>query len=595
MVVEHELLPFWLYLAWSLVVLAGVVGFVLIAGYLCAAVLHGPFRAVTVTFQFVRECISDWWRTSPRRVTALGWLAFKESIRRRVIVAFGLFVVVLLFAGWFLDNRGDRAAEMYLNFVLTATTYLILVAGVVLSTFSLPADIRDRTIFTVVSKPVRRHEIVLGRVFGFMGTGTVLIAAMGVVSYLFVDRGLEHSHVLRENEISEESPAPAEENPVIRRGRTAMRHGHRHDVTFYEDGEILVDDLAGHTHDVEVRKSDGREVVVLGATRDMLRARVPIYGDLQFKDRQGELVAKGINVGKEWEYRSCIEGGSKSAAIWTLRDVREDRFPDGFIPLEMQLGVFRTYKGDVSKGILGSITLRNPSTGRESRPLLFTAKEYYTDRIDIPLTVDSPDGPVHVFQDLVDDEGRLEVEVNCEERAQFFCMARRDLYLRAGDAPFWWNFIKGHIGIWLQLLIVVSVGVAASTIVRGSVAMLLTIGVLMAGFFIELMQALGSGKMEGGGPVEAAIRIYLGVNPIVELEPGVYLGITRVIDGVMRGAVWILRHLVPDFRHYYYADFVAEGFNIDPAMLGQNIVGALLYVIPVLIAGHVCLKARQVA
>ena len=67
----------------------------------------------------------------------------------------------------------------------------------------------------------------------------------------------------------------------------------------------------------------------LSEPQGMFVARVPIYGDLRFKDRAGQRSDRGISVGKEWTYRSFVEGGSPAAAIWTFHDITPERFPDG--------------------------------------------------------------------------------------------------------------------------------------------------------------------------------------------------------------------------------------------------------------------------
>ena len=147
-----------------------------------------------MVFRVATTAVVDLARTSPRRVWALARLAIQESLRRNVLVALGVFVVVLLFAGWFLDDTSPDPSTLYLTFVLTATTYLAWALGVFLSAFSLPADFKTRTIYTVVTKPVRPGEIVLGRILGFTLIGSVLLAIMGVVSYVFAYRLLDHSH-----------------------------------------------------------------------------------------------------------------------------------------------------------------------------------------------------------------------------------------------------------------------------------------------------------------------------------------------------------------------------------------------------------------
>ncbi|HEV3023825.1 MAG TPA: hypothetical protein VGX76_15225, partial [Pirellulales bacterium] len=166
----------------------------LVIGYLIAAFRHGPLAGGDVTYRMLRDAARDFVSLSPRRILALAWLAVQEAIRRHVLVGFAVFLLILLFAGWFLDTTTNDPAALYLSFVLTATTYLVLLIALFLSVFSLPADIKNHTIYTIVTKPVRPGEIVLGRIFGFSVIGTLLLAVMGLISYFFVVRALNHTH-----------------------------------------------------------------------------------------------------------------------------------------------------------------------------------------------------------------------------------------------------------------------------------------------------------------------------------------------------------------------------------------------------------------
>ena len=80
---------------------------------------------------------------------------------------FALFALVLVFAGWFLDPNSQNPAKLYLDFVLWWTDLLIIFLAIFLSAFSLPNEIKNRIIYTVVTKPVRASEIVVGRMLGF--------------------------------------------------------------------------------------------------------------------------------------------------------------------------------------------------------------------------------------------------------------------------------------------------------------------------------------------------------------------------------------------------------------------------------------------
>jgi len=604
MILESPQLPFWLEVLgnlthWLIALGAlGVVGFLL--AYLISAVRFGPQAALSVVEQSVRGGLRDWSSTSFQRVFALSWLAFQESIRRRVLVVFVIFVLVLMVAGWYFDDQGDRAAGMYLNFVLTSISFLVIALAMVLSTFSLPSDIQNRTILTVVSKPVRRHEIVLGRVLGFTATGTILLGAMGLIGFYFVDRGLDHSHELRPEEIELVDPDPQSPNPLVKRGFTARKHGHRHEVLIYRDGTIVVDDTPGHTHEITVRQIQGKDIYEFSGPRNLLRARVPIYGAITYFDRAGEARTKGINVGKEWTYKSCIEGNTKCSALWNFTGLSKSdfpaaRYPEG-IPLEMSLGVFRTYKGDdVSKGILGSLRLKNPTTGRFTSPILFTAKEYYTQVIILPWRMSSPEGPLGIFEDLVDREGKLEIEVRCEERAQFYCMAGPDLYLRAGDAPFAWNYFKGFCGLWMQFVIVTAVGVCSSCVLRGSVALLLTVAFTVTGFFAPQVVDLAFGRNYGGGPVESLYRIVSGKNMITPLEKNLSTDVVKMVDDANRGNFFVIGQVVPQLRAYNDSDYLAQGFNIPAQHLCANFLAMLGFLIILIVLGHFGLRLRQVA
>ncbi len=194
---------------WSII--GAIVAICAVVGFLGVLLRSGPRSAWRWVSQSFPNIVVDLARMSPRRLWALAWLAFWESMRRRVIVVFVIFVLLLLVAGWYLDPGSPRPAELYLSTVFSATTYLVALLALFFSVFSLPADISNRTLHTVVTKPVRPSEIVLGRMAGFIMVGTVLLAVMSVVSFLFVERNLQHTHVLlTENLHPPENAKPGE-------------------------------------------------------------------------------------------------------------------------------------------------------------------------------------------------------------------------------------------------------------------------------------------------------------------------------------------------------------------------------------------------
>lgn len=617
---------------WLLVVgcLAG--GAVLI-GWLVSAMRHGPASAVRTSGRMLANAAADLGLMSPRRVWALSWLAVKESVRRRAVVVFALFILILLFAGWFLDPGSDHPARLYLSFVLTATTYLVLLLVLFLSSLSLPGDIKQKTLHTVVTKPVRQSEIVLGRIVGFTLVGTCLLIVMGAVSYVFVIRGLSHGHQIEEAELQRAwktwQRQYAEGKPLTPvELQTSKTHNHRHTVYVEPipdasaetppgqpvevQGRLRTEMEQGHWHELSYKLRLGRSeakdradiACSIGPARGRLIARVPVYGKLRFRDRSGREAEKGVNVGDEWTYRSFIEGGTPAAAIWTFEGITEERFPeDQFpygLPVEMTIEVFRTYKGDTSDeeeipAIPGSLSVRNPGTGQMVEANIFPAKDFAIDVQYIRRELTGPDGRrLDLFRDLSHD-GRMEIWLRCIERAQYFGVAQADLYLRARDASFTLNFIKGYGGIWLQMVLLIGVGVMFSTFLSGPIAMLATLGALVGGLFSQFMSRLARGEVVGGGPFEAFIRLLTQQNVVSDMEPGLRTSVAKMLDKVAEAGLRVAASLLPEFARFSFATHVAYGFDISLDAMARGALSAFGFLLPAFVAGYLFLKTREVA
>ncbi len=658
MVVEHEVIPFFTWLGQSLPGYLGIVavaaGVGLFLFMLTATLRSGPRRATAATRELLASAVTDLRSTSLRRIWALSWLAIKEAIRRRAVVVFAVFVLVLLFAGWFLDPGGDSPARLYLSFVITATNYLMLLLALLISALSLPQEFKQKTLYTVVTKPVRAGEIVLGRIVGFSLIGSALLVVMGTVSYVFVLRGLSHTHDLDpaeietlEQSLADRLAADGASGGVA--GRTVPTletdkvHNHRHELRIdavdrsasreetgglKSGGQARTSAEQGHWHDVtfETSRDDTgkpRVAVDVGGPEGRLVARVPIYGKLRFLNRAGEPDAKGVNVGDEWTYRSFIDGHTLAAAIWTFEGITEERFPaERFpkgLPLELNLDVFRTHKGQTDDpteipAVPGSIEIRNPETGVRSKPIPFSSKDFSTIVLDVPRKLENPrpdqQGPVYLdlFDDLTD-KGKIEVYLRCEQGGQYFGAARADMYFHARDAYFTLNFIKGYIGIWVQMVVLIGIGVMFSTFLSGPIALMATTGTFIGGLFKEYMSNLGasqfmakdaleqSGHDEviGGGPAEAFIRLINQQNMVSEMEPGIQTQFAEVVDQVSGFLLWGISNVLPEFGTFSFSEYVADGFDVPGSLMLTCLVRAAAFLLPAVVAGYFFLKLREVA
>lgn len=571
----------------------------LLASFIFLTVRHGPAKAGDLIFRALAGVTDDVLHTSPRRVYALARLAVQEAIRRRVLVGFVLFILILLFAGWFLDPGRTDPAKLYLSVVINATSYLVLFLALVLSAFSLPADLQNKTIYTIVTKPVRPSEVVLGRTLGFTAVGTGLLVVMGVLSYVFVVRTLDHTHTLTADDLAPKTPTEKGLVPPNKTGTTAH---HRHEIKpeqielLAQEGHAQTAPEQGHYHEITAISREGETEYRLGPPLGQLKARVPVYGKLAFRDRGGKPAEKGINVGNEWTYHSYIEGGSPAAGIWKFSGVTRDGFPQGIV-LELAIRVFRTFKGDVNQPVLGSITLRNPSKPNEPIPLKnFRAAEYAIDRHEIPVEFKDANGrQLDLFRDVVSDDGELEVEIRCLERSQFYGLARPSVYLLRREGTPWVNFAKGYVAIWLQMVLITAFGVMWSTFLNGPVAMLATLGSMVGGFFVTFLQSLALNRSLGGGTFESMLRIGQQKNLTEQLEQDVTSTVAVLLDKVFRIPLYVVSRVLPDLRAMNDVKYVADGYNISGDLLAIHLTTGLGYVIPVLLLGFLFFKLREVA
>jgi hypothetical protein len=605
-----------------LIILAIVLG--LIVGYIISAVRYGPVEGFYAVARTIRDLIRfDLPGTSPRRIYALARLAFKEAIRRKVLFVVGLFLVVLLLAGWYLNPESDDPARLYISFVLTATNYLVLALALFISAFSLPAEIKSKTIYSIVTKPVRATEIVLGRMVGFIGVGTLILIPMGLSSYLFVTRGLRHTH-LEVTEVQE-----LDDGTLV--GETDYVRNHQHSFTIEpaaegEENEArsgLTNMVRGHLH-VVTRTADGD--FTIGPPERALRARIPSYGDIAFFDRSGEQKDAGIDVGNEQlagGYGSAgvsrlvglakgtrkiqhgyVEGGTLGKAEYTFKNVTPERYGVG-IPIDLSIRAYRSFKGDIESGIRGSITMKHPTKAIESNPIAFVVNEYAVDEKILPIEIEGTAGEetrmLNVFDDLVDEDGRLTVAIRCMDSSQYLGMTRSGIYLRPDESSFAWNFFKAYVSIWLQMTMVIAFGVMFSTFLSGPVAMVATAVCVLLGFSAEQVydtrHYIDQGISRGGGPVESLVRLLKQDAMTTELD--VDTAAATVIKTFDAGIVYTLDAIataLPNLpKMVGTAEFAASGFDIFGALLLRHAAATLGYCLLAFLVSYFFLKTREIA
>src|SRR5579859_5116170 len=131
--------------------------------------------------------LDDVRRASLYRTWAISSVCFAESIRRRVLWVIPLAVVGVL-AVSLLQHSLDpqEAIRQTIKFCLFATSLIITLTALILAATNLPREIENRVIFTIVTKPTTRLEIVAGKVLGFVRVSALIMLIMGVFTFIYL-------------------------------------------------------------------------------------------------------------------------------------------------------------------------------------------------------------------------------------------------------------------------------------------------------------------------------------------------------------------------------------------------------------------------
>ncbi len=123
---------------------------------------------------------------------------FGEAMRRKILNVF-LFVaiamIVLFFAFASFTPNSDMTITMAtgLGIISLAGVFISIILGINL----IPNEIDKRTIYTILSKPVKRHEFLIGKFLGGLATVFVNIFLMGVLFVVGVALFKDPHHAIR--------------------------------------------------------------------------------------------------------------------------------------------------------------------------------------------------------------------------------------------------------------------------------------------------------------------------------------------------------------------------------------------------------------
>lgn len=115
---------------------------------------------------------------------------FREVIRKKILhVLIGLGILILIVSPFIpTTDEADARVKMMLVVFFQVVVLLCIVGMVFLSATSIPHEIEDRTIYGILSTPVSRLKIVVGKITGFSLVSAFVLIILGLVNIVAIYR-----------------------------------------------------------------------------------------------------------------------------------------------------------------------------------------------------------------------------------------------------------------------------------------------------------------------------------------------------------------------------------------------------------------------
>jgi ABC-type transport system involved in multi-copper enzyme maturation permease subunit len=115
------------------------------------------------------------------RVRAISFNTFREAVRDRVLYNLIVFALLLVASALLFGQISVGIERIVLiNLGLTAVSIFGIVIAIFIGIGLVSKEIDKRTLYTVLARPVRRWEFILGKFFGLVGTLVVNTFCMAI-------------------------------------------------------------------------------------------------------------------------------------------------------------------------------------------------------------------------------------------------------------------------------------------------------------------------------------------------------------------------------------------------------------------------------
>ncbi len=121
-----------------------------------------------------------------RSIWAVAVNTIKQALRLKIAAIFIILLLVLL-PVMGLKMTGDGTlkghVQAFVSYSLSLTSLLLALLTIFAATYTFTSDIKDKQIYTVLTKPIRRFQLVLGKLMGIILLSTALLVLFSAIIY----------------------------------------------------------------------------------------------------------------------------------------------------------------------------------------------------------------------------------------------------------------------------------------------------------------------------------------------------------------------------------------------------------------------------
>jgi len=119
-------------------------------------------------------------------IWAVATNTIKQALRMKVaLVSAILLIVILPLLGF--SATGDETLkgrlQTFVSYSLSLMSFLLCVLTIIVSVYTVTSDIEQRQIYTVITKPIRRYQFLLGKLLGVIVLDVLLLGLFSAIIY----------------------------------------------------------------------------------------------------------------------------------------------------------------------------------------------------------------------------------------------------------------------------------------------------------------------------------------------------------------------------------------------------------------------------